>query len=51
MTKPQVQILRVGYAQGYCKLSKNKGRFVITDAQLKKIEKQEELNECKERQK
>lgn len=49
--KPQIQQVRVGYAKGYCKLSKNKARFVLTDAQLKKIEKQEELNVHKERQK
>lgn len=44
-----VQQIRAGYAKGYNKLSKNKARFVITDAQLKKIKKQEELNECEKK--
>lgn len=35
--RPQIKKVRVGYAQGYNKQTANKGRFVITDAELKKI--------------
>jgi len=34
---PNIQIIRPGFAQGYNKQSLNKSRFVVTDAELKKL--------------
>lgn len=40
MTKRiRVKKIRPGFAKGYNSKSKDKGRFVITDAQLRRMEK------------
>lgn len=34
----EIKVVRAGYAQGYCKKSANKGMFVVSDTQLRKMQ-------------